>query len=189
MLAEARKNNQDIANITFCEMDMEQIDFPDRHFDAAVTAFGIFFVKDMKKQLNHIADKVKDGGTILMSTFSANSFTPLAHLFTRRLEQYGVEIPNPAWRRVATRALCTDLFKGAGITQVQSEKIASGYYLNDVSDWWHIIENGGFRGMADQLPDDKKAQFKKEHLAEVAALKTEKGIWLEMGILYTVGKK
>jgi len=32
-------------------------------------------------------------------------------------------------------------------------------------------------------------QFKQEHLAEIAALRTDKGIWLDVGVLYTVGTK
>lgn len=78
MLSRAmRKKEADgIRNVTFAEMDMQAMDFPDGRFDAAVSAFSIFFVDDMQSQLLHIAQKVKSGGRIIMTTFYESSFTP-----------------------------------------------------------------------------------------------------------------
>ncbi len=190
MLAQAlrSKKEQGIPNVTFVEMDMQAIDYPDKHFDAAVSAFSIFFVEDMKKQLIHIADKVKGGGTILATTFFNNSFTPLVNLFLDRLAGYGIEVPSPAWKRVATREQCISLFKEAGLQEIESRREEFGYYLRDATDWWYIIWNGGFRGLVNQLSQNDFAEFKKEHLAEVDELKSAEGIWLEMNILYTSGK-
>ena len=65
----------------------------------------------------------------------------------------------------------------------------SGYYLKDASDWWDIIWNGGFRGLVNQLSDNDMIRFKAEHLKEVQELSSEKGIWLEMNVLFTMGTK
>ena len=43
------------------------------------------------------------------------------------------------------------------------------------------------RGLVTQLAPHDMARFKKEHLAEVEELATDRGIWLEMSILYTIG--
>jgi hypothetical protein len=64
-----------------------------------------------------------------------------------------------------------------------------GYYLSDASDWWYIIWNAGFRGLVNQLAPDLLSRFKEEHFAEIQKLKSDRGIWLEMGILYTFGTK
>jgi ubiquinone/menaquinone biosynthesis C-methylase UbiE len=34
-------------NVTFTEMDMQAIEFPDGRFNLAICSFGIFFVEDM----------------------------------------------------------------------------------------------------------------------------------------------
>lgn len=190
MLSQAEKNRdgQGIANVTFREMDMEAMDFKDRHFDAAVSAFSIFFVTDMKKQLNHIMRKVKDGGVFLMTTFSENAFAPLVNLFVDRLNAYGINVPNLAWKRVATKEQCAALFEESGFRNVRSEHTECGYFLKDASDWWYIVWNGGFRGLVNQLSPQDFQKFKEEHLAEVDGLGTAQGIWLDMGILYTVGE-
>jgi len=191
MLSQANKNKKDqgIHNVTFIEMDMQAMDYPDNHFDVAVSAFSIFFVEDMKKQLIHIANKVKDGGKILVTTFFDNSFSPLVNLFIDRLEGYGIEPPSPAWKRVATKEQCTSLFKEAGFQKINCEQKKCGYYLRDTSDWWYIIWNGGFRGLVNQLSKNDFTKFKKEHLAEIKELASGKGIWLEMSVLYTFGEK
>ncbi len=187
--AEHKKEQMGIRNVNFAEMDMQAIDFPDNHFDVAVSAFSIFFVEDMDKQLAHIVNKVKIGGNIIITTFSDNSFSPLVTFFLERLEKYGVEVPTLAWKRVATKEQCTSLLKGAGLRKSISEHMECGYYLRNGSDWWYIIWNGGFRGVVNQLSPTDLVKYKKEHLAEIEELASEKGIWLEMNILYTVGTK
>jgi ubiquinone/menaquinone biosynthesis C-methylase UbiE len=191
MLSQAmkNKNGQGIHNVTFTEMDMQAIDFQDNYFDVAIIAFSIFFVEDMVKQLIHIAEKVKDSGTILITTFFDNAFAPLVNLFINRLEKYGVKVPSLAWKRVATNEQCSYLFKEAGLKKIKCEQKECGYYLRDASDWWYLIWNGGFRGLVNQLPQNDFLKFKEEHLSEVKKMQSDKGIWLEMSILYTIGEK
>jgi 2-polyprenyl-3-methyl-5-hydroxy-6-metoxy-1,4-benzoquinol methylase len=191
MLSQAmeKKTELGLNNVKFIEMDMQSIEFPDNHFDAAVCAFGIFFVEDMKKQLTHIAQKIKYGGKIITATFYDNAFSPLVALFLDRLEMYGVNPPTLAWKRVATIEQCTSLFNDAGLHHTKSEQRECGYHLGDASDWWYIIWNGGLRGLVNQLAPDELARFKEEHLAEVQGLSSDKGIWLEMSIIYTIGTK
>jgi ubiquinone/menaquinone biosynthesis C-methylase UbiE len=191
MLAQATKSKseQGLENVTFVEMDMQAIDYPDNYFDAAVSAFSIFFVEDMKKQLIHIAGKVKDSGQILMTTFYENAFVPLVNLFIDRIETYGVKVPELGWKRVATPEQCTSILKEVGLQNLKCEQKQCGYYLRDAADWWYIIWNAGFRGLVGQLSQNDLEKFKTEHLAEVEELKTDQGIWLEMSVLYTVGEK
>jgi ubiquinone/menaquinone biosynthesis C-methylase UbiE len=187
--ARAKQEQAGLENITFAEMDMQAINFPAQHFDAAVSAFSIFFVEDMEKQLAHVAAKVKPGGQVLTTTFYDTSFSPLVGLFFQRLRQYGIEPPSLAWKRVATEEQCCALFHDAGLTAAQCHRVDCGYYLKSADEWWHIIWNGGFRGLVNQLEPDALERFQKEHSAEIQAVASEQGIWLEMGVLYTVGTR
>lgn len=191
MLSQAMKKKTEcgLQNITFSEMDMQAIDFPDKHFDIAISAFSIFFVEDMQKQLIHIVNKLKYGGKIIITTFYDNAFSPLVVLFLDRLENYGIKPPTLAWKRVATKGQCTSLFNDAGLRNIKSEQLECGYHLSDASDWWHIVWNGGFRGLVDQLTPDELVSFKEEHLYEVQEIASDNGIWLEMNILFTIGTK
>lgn len=191
MLAQATRKvaEENIDNITLSEMDMTKLDFPSDHFDAAVSAFSIFFIEDMETQLMHVASKVKPDGTIITTSFFDTAFSPLVTLFIDRIESYGIEVPNLAWKRVATTDQCIALFNSAGLKHVTCHQHDHGYYFRDATDWWYLIWNAGFRGLVSQLSEEDLIKFKQEHLAEVDKLATDNGIWLELNILFTVGKK
>ncbi len=191
MLAQAMKKSkaQEISNICFKEMDMEEMTFPKNYFDAAVSAFGIFFVQDISGLISHISTKIKPGGSIITSTFYKNLFSPLADKLLSRLEKYDIEIPPMAWKGVSTKDQCNTLFKEAGLKNVCCDMVDAGYFLQTPQDWWHIVWNGGYRGLVSQLSAHDMEKFKVEHLKEVKAISTSDGIRLELSVLYTKGTK
>jgi hypothetical protein len=103
--------------------------------------------------------------------------------------RFGVEMPPLTWRRIANEAGCRELFTKGGLTDIRVETKNVGYYLDSEEQWWDIIWNAGFRRMVMQLKPDDQERFKREHLEEVKALTTDKGIWLDVGVLYTIGTK
>ncbi len=191
MLEQARKktSSQNLGNTEFLERDMTCLGFPEKTFDAAICAFGIFFVEDMDAQLKHIASVVKPGGRIMISNFQENYFYTLKDLMVNRLVQYGVQVPPQTWKRIANEAGCRELFQKAGLTDIRVETKNVGYYLENAEQWWYLIWNAGFRRMVSQLKPDDQARFKREHLQEIENLRTGDGIWLDVGVLYTMGTK
>ncbi len=191
MLDQARKKAAalGVRNVEFLERDMQDLGFPAGLFDIAVCAFGIFFVEDMDTQLSHIVSSVRPGGRIMISNFQETYFHPLKDLMAKRLEVYGVQMPPQTWRRIANESGCRQLFEKAGLTDIRVDQKNVGYYLDNADQWWDIVWNAGFRRMVSQLSANDQEQFKREHLDEVGALRTGKGIWLDVGVLYTVGTK
>ena len=189
MLSQARSKAADlgIRNIRFAEGDMQDLPFPAGSFDAAVCAFGIFFVMNMETQLAHIASRVRPGGRVMISNFEENYFHPLKELFLDRLSAYGVQQPPQSWKRIANADGCRQLFAAAGLTGIRTEQRNVGYHLAGAEEWWDIVWNAGYRRLVAQLPADKQEQFRREHLEEVNGLKGKDGIWLDVGVLYTVG--
>ena len=191
MLDQARHKavSMDLLNIDFIERDMQDLGFAENRFDIAVCAFGIFFVSDMETQLVHIASMVKPGGRIMISNFQENYFHPLKDLMIKRLETAGVQMPPQTWKRIASESGCRQLFEAAGLTNIRVEQKNVGYYLNSADEWWDVVWNAGFRRMVSRLSGQERERFKQEHLEEVAALRTDNGIWLDVGVLFTVGTK
>lgn len=185
--AKRKADSLGIGNIDFVEGDMQSLGFTERPFDAAICAFGIFFVMDMETQLAHIASMVKPGGRVMISNFQESYFHPLKDLFVSRLSAYGVQNPPQAWKRIAHEDGCRQLFETAGLTDIAVEKRNVGYHLNNAEEWWEIVWNAGFRRLVAQLSAQDQERFKAEHLAEVDALRTKDGIWLDVGVLYTSG--
>jgi len=191
MLEQARKKAAalNVSTVDFLERDMQNLDFPAGLFDIAVCAFGLFFVEDMDAQLSHIVSAVRPGGRIMISSFQENYLHPLKNLFFERLETFGVLQPPQTWKRIANEAGCRQLFEKAGLADIRVEQKNVGYYLDNAGQWWDIVWNAGYRRMVDRLSAKDQGQFKREHLQEVEALRTGKGIWLDVGVLYTMGTK
>lgn len=185
--AETRARAAELNNVSFQEMDMQNLDLPDNHFDVVSCAFGIFFVEDMVTQARHLASKLRPGGKLVFSGFYDTSFQPIVDRFFARIEAYGLEIPPLSWKRVGNETLCHNLLSEAGCEQIRIERRNIGYYLKDATEWWDIVWYAGFRGLVAQLSEEALARFKAEHLAEVDALAGEEGIWLDVETLYYSG--
>lgn len=188
MLDQARRKTRErgIENIEFIEQDMQHLEFGNR-YDVAVCAFGIFFVMDMEKQLAHIASAVKPGGRIMITSWFENFFQPLRERLFTRLSAFNVQGPPQAWERVASEEGCRQLFARAALQDIRVERKNIGYYLNTTEEWWDIVWNAGFRRYITQLSALDQEQFKHDHLREIKALGTAKGIWLDAEVLYTMG--
>jgi ubiquinone/menaquinone biosynthesis C-methylase UbiE len=192
MLDQARRKAaaQGISNIEFLERDMTALGFPADSFDVALCAFGIFFVDDLDTQLAHVASVVKPGGKVMISSFQeAHYFHPLREMLLDRLRAHAIAIPPPTWKRVGNEDACRALFDRAGLTNTRVESMNVGYYLDCAERWWDVIWNAGFRRLVSLLPQDDGERFKQEHLKEIEALTTKDGIWLDVGVLHTVGTK
>jgi ubiquinone/menaquinone biosynthesis C-methylase UbiE len=191
MLERARTKaaSLNVRNVEFLERDMQNLGFAARAFTAAVCAFGIFFVENMDSALRHIAETVRPGGSIAVAGFQENLFHPIAGLFFDRLARHGVQQPPRTWKRIATEAGCRELFARAGLRNIRVEQRNMGYFLDNAEEWWDVVWNAGLRGMVGQLSSSDQARFRKEHLQEVAALATRDGIWLDVGVLFTIGTK
>ena len=189
MLAQARRKAaaRGVHNVEFAEMDMQDLRFANASFDAAVCAFGIFFVEDMETTLAQIATKVRPGGSVAICNFQKDYFFPLRKLLTDRLAAHGVPLPPQTWERIASEAGCRTLFATAGLRDVRVEARNMGYWLADENEWWDVVWNAGFRRMLSQLPAADLPRFRADHLREVAALKTADGLRLDIGVRFTVG--
>ena len=191
MLERARQkaSAQGLGNIEFIEMDMEALEFAAGSFDVATCAFGIFFIDEIDSLLSHIAQAVASGGKIATVTFQEDYFQPLAGVLFNRLAGYGVDNPPQNWKRVATEAGCRALFEQAGLNKIRVEPKNVGYHLESAEEWWDIVWNAGYRRLVSLLAADEQKHFKDEHLAEIETLRTPQGIWLDAGILITIGAK
>jgi ubiquinone/menaquinone biosynthesis C-methylase UbiE len=192
MLDQAKRKAaaQGISNCDFLEGDMTELEFPSDAYDVALCAFGIFFVNDLDTQLAHLVSFVKPGGKVIISSFQQDHyFNPLREMMLARLSSHDIALPAPTWKRVGNESACRALFNRAGLTNTRVESMNMGYHLDGSEQWWDVVWNAGFRRLVSLLPEDAQRSFKQEHLKEIEALKTKDGIWLDVGVLFTVGTK
>ncbi len=191
MLAKAdfNRNKMALDNIDLHLMDAATPEFRHNYFDAALCAFGLFFLEDMSAALQRWLRLLKPEGNLIITSFAPAAFGRPRDLFLHRLEQFGVTPPPLNWARLAGEDTCRNLFDAAGFIHTEVETRQMGYHLGKAEDWWEIVWNTGFRGLLTSLTETQRDTFKQAHLAEVAALATDDGIWLDVDTHFTLGQR
>ena len=195
MLEVAEKNvtKMALANVDFHIMDADALEFKSNYFDTAACSFGLFFLPDMLQGLKSWKRVTKPGGKIGFTSFGRNAFQPLSNMILDKFEAYGVDIPKDrkqmGWYKVSTPEQGRDLMEEAGLENIEIHTEQLGYHLANTMDWWEIVWNAGYRSFIDQVPLEKLDAFRDEHLREVANLKTDEGIKLDVEVLFFIGSK
>ncbi len=182
--AASKAQEMNLSNIVFKCCDIEDMGFEDNTFDVACCAFGLFFLQDMENGLNSISKVLKPGGKVSLTSFTPTLMQPLRGILLGRLQRYGIEPPPLSWMRLDTPAKMNNLMSRTYFGNIRIESKQLGYYLKDGDDWWNVIWNSGYRGLLSRLSEKELAQFKKDHVQEVNHMADEKGIWLEVDVLF-----
>ena len=187
--AEVKLRHLGLGNVDLHHMDAARPAFRAGYFDAAACGFGLFLLADMEEALRRWRRALRPGGNLVFSSFAEGAFAPLAELLAEQLTAAGVTVPPPPWRRLADPRRCTQLLEAAGFTQVAVQKERLGYHLPDPEAWWTFVENTGFRDLLLRLPSEERPRFKREHLHRVSRFQGDKGLWLEVPVLFARGRR
>ena len=177
-----------LSNIDLHEMDADELDFKSNYFDYASCGFGIFFMPDMLASLKKWRRVLKPNARLIFTTFAASSFGELMTTFISQLAEFDVVI-DTSTERLTEMTTSETYLEQAGYTDIQIHSEQLGYHLVSENDWWEIVMNSGLRGFVSQLDAMQFAQLRAKHLAEIVKLKTDKGLWLDINIIFSTGMK
>ncbi len=187
--AEHNLHMNGLSNADFHVMDATKLDFKSAYFDAVICSFGLFFLPDMPAALKEWYRVLKPGGRLIFTSFSANAFQPQAKIFVEDIETAGTIMDDPGWQRLNNEEACRTILKQAGFGNIQLLREQLGYHLNDEQGWRDIILNSGLRAIFNKLPTEKRDEFLRRHLGKIAALKIDKGLWLDVEVLFSSGQR
>lgn len=193
MLDKAEENIRKMAlnNIDLHEMDAENLEFRAGYFHYVVCSYGLFFMPDMQAALKEWVRVLQAGGKLAFSCFETTAFEPMLTDFAERLQTFGVQLPEGPFgsRRITSLDHCTDLLGEAGLEDVSAEVVQIGYHLKDESEWWEVLSNTAMRGLFEQVAPQQQEEFRQQHLAFVAGLKNENGLWMDVQTRFACGIK
>ena len=186
MLDQAANNIQQstLANIDLHEMDAMALEFGNDSFDAAMCAFGVFFMPDMQAALRGWKRSLKPGAKLIFSSFTDQSFLPMIDDFMRRMSEISDFEPD-AFVNLETEQACHSLLQSAGYENINIQTHNMGYYLRNADEWWEVVWNTALRGPLMALPADTLATFRAEHLAAVSEMENENGLWLNVDVIFS----
>jgi ubiquinone/menaquinone biosynthesis C-methylase UbiE len=179
-----------LTNVELREGDAERLDFPDQSFDVVLCASSLFHMPNMHAALREWWRVLKPGGHVGFSGFGPTFLQPLRDLWNTRLRQYGATLPpSPMTKRLADPQTCRQVLHEASFAQIVVHSEQLGYYLQTTEQWWEESWTSPMRMPVLQLAPALQAQFKDEHLAEVAALATAQGLWVDVAVNFAGGWK
>jgi len=189
--ADANIRKMALDNVDLHEMDAERLDFKANYFHTVVCSYGLFFLPDMQAALNDWVRVLRPGGRLAFTCFEESAFRPMLDHFVETLQDFGVQLPEGPYgsRRITSLEHCRQLLASAGMEQIDTSLVQVGYHLRDENDWWEVIENTAMRALLEQVPEDRREAFRREHLAFVAAQKTEDGLWMDVQTRFSRGVK
>lgn len=187
--AKNKASEQQLSNTEFLQMDLDALTFPAGCFDVACSSFGLFFMPDMTRALNNIVEVVKPGGKIVISTFTGDAFLPMSDLFLQCYESFGKDMPQLSWKRLSTNELIKAQFAEVNIHDVSVHHVPLGYHMTDSQMWWDVVWNAGYRALLNQLTAEQQVEFKQRHMADIAELLGDDGVWFNTEVLIAIARK
>ena len=187
-LARGKARAQGLKNIEFRTADLLDLPFPDRHFDAVVCVFGVFFVPDMPAAVRSLWRVVKSGGTLAITTWGPRFFEPANTAFWDAVRAVRPELYkgfNP-WDRIVEPAAVLALLREAGIEKAEAVPEAGEHAISDPEAWWAAILGSGYRGTLEQLSPEHRERVKSTNLQYIR----DSGIRaVEANVVYALARK
>lgn len=187
-LGQTKAQTAGLQRLEFRHGDMTALGFPDRHFDAVVCVFGIFFVPDMETQVAELWRMVRPGGRLAITTWGARFWSPAYELWLEVVRRRRPDLHtafNPWDRITTTEAVCVLLHDG-GAQNVEVDAEDGYQALRTPEDFWTIALGSGLRWTIDQMGAEPAREVKQELLDRLSASGV---VRIETNVIYAVAEK
>ena len=193
MLEQAKRKIEALGqnNIELVLADAEKLNFPANSFDVVLCSSALIWMADVPAALHLWHQLLKPGGLIGFHAFADTAF--VGGVTVQKVAQkFGVSLALS--KPTGTIEKCHNLLKIAGFEaiKIKSEQDGSYISLEQAKQMWYGSSHaapGQFPNPMKQLSSEQLEEVKAEFEAELAALVTEQGIWNDVTIFYTFGRK
>jgi SAM-dependent methyltransferase len=187
---EAKISKFGIANIDVHAMDAAHLDFRRDYFQHTACSLGLVWLSDPRAAVREWVRVTRPGGSVNLTVFAPQAFQPLLGLLRERIVRLagGRDMPI-SWESLSRRESLVALLQNAGLVDVAVHEQQLGYHLRDAQEWWGVIWHSALRLLVEQVPAAQRDRLRSEHLAEVAALATTDGLWLDVAVQIASGRK
>lgn len=193
MLDQARRKVETLglSNVEFQLADAEALNFSNNSFDLVLCSSALIWMTDIPAALRLWYRLLKPGGLIGFHAFADTAFIG-GVVIQNVVKKYGVSLAFS--KPTGTIEKCHDLLQQAGFEAIEIKPEQNGSYisLEQAKRMWTRSSHpapGQFPNPMTQLSSEQLAQAKAEFDVELEALLTEQGIWNDITIFFTFGRK
>ena len=191
-VAKRKAQTLGLSNIEFLLADAEALNLPANSFDHIFCSSALIWMSDLLGALRLWHRFLKPGGLLSFHAFADTAFVG-GVVAQKVLEKYGVSLLFS--KPTGTVEKCYDLLLQAGFEEIdiQTEQDGSYISLEKAKGMW--LDNGSLPTPGQypnpllKLSSEQLAQAKVEFDAELEMLQSEQGIWNDVTIFYTFGRK
>lgn len=131
-------------NITLHCGDAQSLPYPDNHFDAAFSLFGLMFFPDRNKGFAEIRRSLKPGGSIAVTSWAPLDQSPAMQTMFGALRAIKPDLPQPQ-RSIATLE-DPDTFRRemqqAGFRNVEIRLVTKAFPVTTIPEFWETMVKG-----------------------------------------------
>lgn len=181
-----------LGNVEFQLADAEALDFLENSFDYIFCSSALIWMSDLPGALRHWHQLLKPGGSLGFHAFADTAFVG-GVVAQRVLEKYGVSLLFS--KPTGTVEKCHDLLKQAGFVEIGIDTEQDGSYISLESAKGMWLGNGSAPAPGQhpnpllQLSSEHLTQARVKFDAELETLQTKQGVWNDITIFYTFGRK
>jgi ubiquinone/menaquinone biosynthesis C-methylase UbiE len=177
-----------LQNIEFRLGDMENLGYPDEHFDAVICVFAIFFVPDVATLVGELWRMLRPNGQLAITTWGPRVWEPGSTGWRLAVEQLRPDLHaafNP-WDRIADPASLRKLFTEAGVAEAEIVAEDGRQALRSPEDWWTMVLGSGYRWTVDQMEPEMAERLRNANLAWIRSHNVTS---VETNVIYAVARK
>jgi SAM-dependent methyltransferase len=187
-IARRKAASRKLENVEFRLGDMENLGYPDQHFDVVICVFAIFFVPDVAKQIRELWRMVRPNGQLAITTWGPRVWEPGSTGWWSAVKELRPDLAaafNP-WDRIAEPAALRRLFTEAGVAEAEIVAEDGRQELRSPEDWWTMVLGSGYRWTVDQMEPELAERLRNANLAWMRAHNVAS---VETNVIYAVARK
>ena len=167
-----------LAHVTTQRMDAEELDFSDRHFDAAICALGLMYVPNPNRALAEMARVTRPGGRVSIMVWGERRKCGWADIFPIVDARVASEVC-PMFFGTGGRGVLLNMAGSAGLTGVEEwrDMIELGWPDHE-SLLTAIIDGGPIALAAKRFSEETRGEVESEFLASVSDFRRSDGSYI-----------
>ncbi|HEX6459448.1 MAG TPA: class I SAM-dependent methyltransferase [Thermoleophilaceae bacterium] len=177
-VAESRAAALGIHNVSFKQLDLEQIDEPDDSYDVVLCREGLMLVPDPDGAATEIRRVLRPGGRLALAVWGPRERNPwLGIVLDSVSEQLGVQVPPPGVPgpfSLEDAVRLESILAGAGLHDVRVTEHEVPYRAASSEEWWvrTVALAGPLATMLGSLPASAADAVRDRARGEIAAYET-----------------